>query len=87
MTTMTRALPSLEEPPPGTACESCGLELRVPGFCPECFEHAMQAREQAIAAQLRVGPAAPEEQHPCICEFVVDPKQCRATVHAFESTR
>jgi len=53
MTTMTRALPSLEEPPPGTACESCGLELRIPGFCPECFEHAMQAREQAIAAQLR----------------------------------
>lgn len=50
---MIRPLPSLEEPPPGTACEHCGLELRILGFCPECFEHAMQAREQASAAQLR----------------------------------
>lgn len=40
-----RALPSLEEPPPGTACERCGLELRILGFCPECHEHAMQQLE------------------------------------------
>lgn len=42
------SLPSLDEPTPGTACERCGLELRVEGFCPECFERSMQAREQAI---------------------------------------
>jgi hypothetical protein len=46
------ALPSLEEPAPGTACERCGLELRVEGFCPECFERSMQAREQALQADL-----------------------------------
>ena len=50
---MTRDLPSLEEPAPGTACEHCGLELRVEGFCPECFEHSMQEREQLIAAQMK----------------------------------
>jgi hypothetical protein len=46
-------LPSLEEPPAGTACEHCGLELRVEGFCPECFEHSMQVREVAIREQLK----------------------------------
>ena len=42
---MSGALPSLEEPPPGTACEHCGLELRILGFCPECHENAMQKLE------------------------------------------
>ena len=50
---MSAPLPSLEEPPPGTACEHCGLELRVEGFCPECFEHSMQEREQLIAEQMK----------------------------------
>ena len=28
-----------------------------------------------------VGPAAPEPEHPCICEFVVSPALCRAAKH------
>jgi len=47
---MTRELPSLEAPPVGTACARCGYELRVSGFCPECFESSLQAREAAIKA-------------------------------------
>jgi len=50
---MTRDLPSLEAPDPGTVCDRCGEELRVMGFCAECFEHSLQAREEAVAAQLR----------------------------------
>ena len=42
---MTRDLPSLEEPWPGTACPDCGEELRIVGFCAVCFEHSMQAHE------------------------------------------
>jgi predicted amidophosphoribosyltransferase len=47
---MNRELLSLEEPPLGTCCERCGLELRVLGFCPECFEKSMRLREAAIRA-------------------------------------
>jgi hypothetical protein len=28
-----------------------------------------------------VGPAAPEPEHPCICEFLVEPSRCRAVKH------
>jgi hypothetical protein len=49
---MTPDLPSLEEPPAGTACERCGYELRISGFCPECFEASLQAREAAVEADL-----------------------------------
>ena len=42
---VTRDLPSLEEPWPGTACPDCGEELRIVGFCAVCFEHSMQAQE------------------------------------------
>ena len=50
---MTRNLPSLEEPEPGTACEGCGRELQIVGFCAACFEDSMQEREQLIAAQMK----------------------------------
>ncbi len=46
------SLPDLEAPPPGTACEQCGEELRVSGFCSVCYEQQLEDRERAIAAQL-----------------------------------
>jgi len=50
---VTPALPSLEEPDPGTACESCGRELRLIGFCAPCFEDSMQEREALVREQLK----------------------------------
>ena len=52
MTAAARDLPPLDEPPSGTACASCGEELRIVGFCAPCFEASLQAREAAIRAQL-----------------------------------
>jgi hypothetical protein len=51
---MTPALPSLEEPEPGTCCPQCAepLRLSAPAFCAGCFELAMRAREAAIRADL-----------------------------------
>jgi hypothetical protein len=49
---MTRDLPSLEDPPAGTACDRCGYELRLTNFCPECFEASIQAREAVVKADL-----------------------------------
>ena len=49
---MTRPLPSLEEPAPGTCCPHCSEPLALVGFCAMCFEREMQAREAAIRAQL-----------------------------------
>lgn len=50
---MTRDLPSLEEPEPGTACDHCGRELRIENFCAACFEDAMQERERIVAQQMK----------------------------------
>ena len=49
---MTPALPSLDEPEPGTCCQRCAEPLRIVGFCAPCFEASLQAREAAIRAQL-----------------------------------
>ena len=49
---MTRDLPSLEEPAPGSECPDCGEPIRVERFCAPCFERSMQAREAAIAVDL-----------------------------------
>lgn len=51
---MTRALPSLEAPAPGTVCEHCGEEVRLsaPSFCASCFERDMEERERLVRAQL-----------------------------------
>ena len=50
---MSRDLPSLEAPEPGTACEGCGRELRIVGFCAACFEDSMQEQERLVASQLK----------------------------------
>ena len=44
---MTRALPSLEAPPSGSTCDTCGEEIRILGFCASCYDHAMQEHELA----------------------------------------
>ena len=50
---MTRDLPSLEAPEPGTACEHCGREQRVVDFCAVCFEESRQERERLVAQQMK----------------------------------
>ena len=46
-------LPSLEEPSEIVVCPRCGYQpVRVEGFCPDCFEFSLEAREQLIEAQL-----------------------------------
>ncbi len=51
---MTPALPSLEEPEPGSVCPDClePIRLAAPTFCASCFEKAMLHREAPIRAQL-----------------------------------
>ena len=49
---MTRALPSLEEPAPGTHCPHCNRPLRIEGFCAPCFEESLQVREQLVETEL-----------------------------------
>ncbi len=37
------ALPSIEEPEPGSTCPACGDLLRIVGFCGPCHERAIEA--------------------------------------------
>jgi len=43
---------SLDAPAPGSTCPRCREPLRIEGFCAECFERSMRAREKAIKAKL-----------------------------------
>ena len=56
-------LPSLEAPPPGTACARCGLELRIEGFCPECHEREMQRLEALVQAAVEMRQRAIRADH------------------------
>ncbi len=37
------ALPSIDEPEPGSSCPACGELLRIVGFCGPCHERAIEA--------------------------------------------
>lgn len=60
---MSPVLPSLDEPPLGTACDHCGLELRILGFCPECHEAAMQKLEAIVQAAAEMRQRAIKADH------------------------
>ena len=65
-------------------CRICGRQCEVsdsgqPMPC-ICIKRPSEAFLLDCVADC-VGPAAPEPEHPCICEFVVSPALCRAAKH------
>jgi len=65
-------------------CRVCGRQVEVsdsgqPMPC-ICIRRPSEAFLLDCVADC-VGPAAPEPEHPCICEFVVFPALCRAAKH------
>jgi hypothetical protein len=66
------------------SCRACGRQVEVsdsgqPMPC-ICIRRPSEAFLLDCVADC-VGPAAPEPEHPCICEFVVSPALCRAAKH------